>query len=85
MFDLDLFEFYRFMLATVVAIYSLIKLTLFIWRWQGVQGEARIGSRLAYQYLLVLLLGVRVRRFLYEFIVMGGLIAILILLIRAHG
>lgn len=73
------------MLLVLVATYSLLKLAIFIWRWQGPEGEARMGSRLAYRYVIILLLGVRLSRFIYEFFVIGGLITILILLIRAHG
>ena len=79
----DLFEFYRFMLAVLVSIYSLGRLITFIWRWQ-VAAEGWLGSALLHRYLVVLLLRMRFRRFAYELIVIGGLLLTLVLLIDAH-
>ena len=80
----DLFEFYRYMLAVLVTVYSVVRLTLFIWRWQGAAGRARGGSEIVYRYLVVLLLRARFRRFAYELAVIGGLLLILAVLIIMH-
>ena len=83
----DLFGFYRFMLAVLAGTYTFIRLVSFV---AGV-GEAirsasrgRAGSTVMYHYLTVLLLRTRLRGFSYELVVIGGLVLILILLIRAH-
>lgn len=80
----DLFEFYRFMLAVLVTTYAVIKLLTAIWRWRGIYGEARAGSAVLYRYLLVLLLRARFRRFAYELTVIGGLVAVFVLLVWRH-
>lgn len=82
--QLDLFEFYRYMLAVLVTTYGTIKLLTFVWRWSGVSGQARVGSATLYRYLLVLLLRARFRRFAYELTVIGGLVTVLVLLVRWH-
>ncbi len=80
----DLFEFYRFMLAVLAGTYTTIRLLTFIWGWQGAGGQARVGSAVVYRYLVVLLLRTRIRRFVYEIMVIGGLLAVLVLLLRLH-
>ncbi len=80
----DLFGFYRFMLATLATVYSLLRLILFIWEWRGPSAAERIGSPLLYRYLTTLLWGVRLRRFAFDFLVIAGLTLGLMLLIRAH-
>lgn len=80
----DLFEFYRFMLAVLVTTYSVIKLLTAIWRWRGIYGEAGAGSAVLYRYLLVLLLRARSRRFAYELTIIGGLVAVFVLLVWRH-
>jgi len=80
----DLFEFYRFMLTVLVTVYGVVRLAVFIWQWQGAAGQARVGSAFLYRYLIVLLLRARLRRFAYEFTTIGGLAAILVLLIHLH-
>lgn len=71
------------MLAVLVSIYTTGRVITFIWQWQ-VAGEGWFGSALLHRYVVVLLLRMRFRRFAYELIVIGGLLLLLALLIRAH-
>jgi hypothetical protein len=80
----DLFGFFRFMLAVLVTAYGMIRLIFLIWRWQGISGRVRMGSPVLYRYVIVLLLRARLRRFAYELSVIGGLVVVLVLLIRLH-
>lgn len=80
----DLFHFYRFLLTLLVTVYGLIRLTLFIWQWQGFAGRTQGGAILLYRYFVVLLLRARFRRFLFELCTIGGLAAVLVLLILWH-
>jgi len=80
----DLFHFYRFLLTVVVTVYGLIRLTLFIWRWQGLADRTQGGAMVLYRYFVVLLLRARFRRFLLELSAIGGLAAVLVLLILWH-
>ena len=79
----DLFEFYRFVLATLAGVYSLIRLIMIIWWWQR-DADALLGSAMARRYVTVLLFRLRFRRFVYEAVVLGGLTWVLLLLIRSH-
>ena len=81
--SLDLFEFYRFLLTILVTCYTGTRLALFIWRWQG-QVDEVLGTALLRRYVIVLLLRFQLRRFLYEFCVLGFLVGSLYLLIRLH-
>ena len=80
----DLFEFYRFLLAVLVCVYSTIRLITFIWRWHYAGADGWIGSALVRRYVIVLLLRLRFQRFVYEFLLIGGLATILFLLLRLH-
>ncbi len=80
----DLFEFYRFFLALLVCIYGTARLIAFIWRSSVVGTGGQLSSALLRRYVIVLLLRLRFRRFLYEFVVIGGLASILILLLWLH-
>jgi hypothetical protein len=80
----DLFELYRFLLASLVCVYVTVRLVAFIWQWQGFGRGGQVGSALLRQYLIVLLLRIRLRRFVYELMVIGGLAAVLVLLLRMH-
>ena len=80
----NLFEFFRFMLTVLVTTYTIIRLITFIWRWEDAVGGAHGGTAVFYRYLGVLLLRMRFRRFLYELVTLGGLTAVLALLILFH-
>lgn len=80
----DLFEFYRFVLAVLVGTYTVLRFFMFIWRWSWDVEENTPASTVLRRYFIVLMLRMRFRRFAYEFVVIGGLATVLILLIRLH-
>jgi hypothetical protein len=80
----DLFHFYRFLLALIASIYSLVQLTIFVWRWQGLAGRTQGASLVLYRYFVVLLLRARFRRFFFELSTIAGLAAVLALLVALH-
>ncbi len=84
MHQFDLFEFYRFILTVLVGTYSVVRLATLIWRWQGFGRRMAVGSPVLHRYFLLLLVRTRFRRFVYELFVVGGLAAVLALLIRWH-
>ncbi len=72
------------MLAVLVCVYGTVKLITLIWRFHGLGADGRLGSALLQRYLIVLVLRLRFRRFLFEFLAVGGLVLILILLLSLH-
>jgi hypothetical protein len=82
--EFDLFVFFRFLLATLVCVYGTIRLVVFVWHWQGLGQGGLVGSPLLWRYLTALVLRARLRSFVYELTVIGGLVAVLILLLRLH-
>ena len=83
MHNFDLFEFYRFLLAVLVACYTGTRLVLFIWRWQ-VHADEVLGSALLRRYVIVLFLRFQSRRFVFELSTIAILLGALYLLIRLH-
>ena len=53
MFEFDLFHFYRFLLTVLVASYALVRLVLFVSRWQDLGADDPRGVGLLKRYLLV--------------------------------
>lgn len=84
MSSFDPFEFFRFLLAASVTIYTLVRLIQFIWHWQGLDGSSVVGSAVLYRYFMVLLIRARFRRFALDFIEIATLSLILLLLIGKH-
>ena len=80
----DLFEFFRFLLASSVTVYSLVRLIQFIWHWQGIDGRSAVGSAVLYRYFMLLLIRARFRRFIMDIVEIAALTAILLLLITGH-
>lgn len=81
--DLQIFATYRWLLAIICTIYTLIVTwqTLRSWLIYFASGrEAHILGR----YTVALLLRVRLRRFAWELAQIGGLTTVLILLLYAH-
>lgn len=79
----DLFGFYRFLLAVLVGCYAAIRVGIFVWHLQRDVDDV-LGSALLRRYVTVLLLRMRLRGFLYELSVIGGLTYVLFLLVRLH-
>lgn len=84
MISLDPFEFFRFLLTASVTIYGVVRLSQFIWRWQGIDGASAVGSAVLYRYFMVLLIRARFRRFALDLIDIAILALILLLLIVRH-
>ncbi len=84
MFEFDLFHFYRFLLTVLVASYALVRLVLFVSRWQDLGADDPRGVGLLKRYLLVQLFRIRLSRFAREGVVIGLLLALLITLITLH-
>ena len=80
----DLFAFYRLLLGILVVVYGTVRLITFIWRWGGPGSDARFGVPLLKRYLATLLLRTRIRWFLRECFVIGGLSAVVLLLLWLH-
>lgn len=79
-----MFDLYRRLLVTAIATYATVRTVSFVWRWQAF---GRSGSRaevVLQRYALTVLMGVRVRRFWFEFLQIGGLIALLWYLLLLH-
>ena len=82
--DLDLFEFYRFMLGLLAGIYTAIRLAMLGLRWQSSAAASRGNAAVIHHYVAVLLLRTRMRPFLNDLGVIGVLLVVLLLLIRSH-
>lgn len=83
MLRFDLFEFYRFLLALLVLVHCVVKLVSFVYRWYAFDSRYR-WAPLVRRYVVVQLLRIRVRRFLFEIAQLGALAAIFILLVSRH-
>ena len=84
MLEFDLFHFYRFLLAVLVASYALVRLALFLARWHDLGVDDPRGVGLLKRYGLLQLVRVRLWRFAREGLVIGLLLALLITLITLH-
>ena len=84
MWEMDLFDLYRFILAVLVCSYGVVRLIAFVWRWQGELSQAGGPTSRFLRYAGLLLLRLRVRRFAYDLSVVAGLFVVLVLLIRLH-
>ena len=85
MAEFDLFHFYRFLLAVLVASYALVRLVLFLARWRDLGADDPRGLGLLKRYVLLQLIRVRLWRFAGEGLVIGLLLALLITLITLHA
>jgi hypothetical protein len=81
--DAQIFATYRWLLAVICTIYTLIVTwqTLRSWLLYFASGRQ---SQILGRYTVALLLRVRLRRFAWELAQIGGLTAVLILLLYAH-
>ena len=81
----DLFDLYRDLLALVVGTYVVVRTLNFIWRWQLATGSAPRLEGLLRRYLVVSVLRLRVRRFVFELGQVFLLIGVLSYLAWLHG
>lgn len=74
--DVDVFDLWRTLLATVVAVYTLAYTVRTLWTWLAYfEGSPRL--RVMGKYAMVLFLRARLRRFAAELWQIGGLLALL--------
>ncbi len=75
--EIDLFSFYRRLLLIILGSYSVIRLMLFIWRWQADSLAAGRHEARLRQWVEVSVLRVRMRRFTLSVLQIALLTAIL--------
>ena len=80
----DLFEFYRFLLTVLVGSYCVVRLAVFIWRFQSLGVDDPRGLGLLRRYLIVQVLRVRITRFTADLLQIGALLVIVVLLVNRH-
>ncbi len=80
----DLFEFYRYLLAVLVASYATARLITFIWRLGRVDAADPRSHVLLRRYLVVQLLRLRVGRFAWDLTVIAALLMVLVSLVLRH-
>lgn len=80
----DLFGFYRFVLATLVCVYSVAHVATLIWRWQGLVSGSSGREAAVHRYVELLLLRLQLRRFLPDLIEIAALFGVLVVLLRLH-
>ena len=81
--DIDLFVLYRWLLATVCAVYTAVRTWQSLWRWLGYFGSSRHRAVMGH-YAGVLLLRIRLRRLTWELCQIGVLLAALVYVIYLH-
>jgi len=81
--DLDLFEMYRWLLALVCTVYTVVVTVRSVVNWLAYFRESRRTAVLG-RYTLVLLLRMRLRRFAGELLQIAALVVVLVVLIYAH-
>ncbi len=79
----DLFDMYRWMLVVIGTVYTLICMAQTLFRWLDYFGESRRTQVLGH-YAVVLLLRVRLRKFMWDLCQIGALLAIFGLVVYAH-
>jgi hypothetical protein len=82
--DITVFHLYRYMLVIVVSCYVTVRLVTFIWRWQLNVQSAERPEALVRRYAVTLFLRVRLRRFWFDFLQIGTMLAALIYIVMLH-
>lgn len=77
----DLFESYRFLLIVVGSSYSAVRTAHALQRWYGSQDRLDAMMR---RYVHVHLLRIRLRRFLFDILMIVGLLALLAEIVWLH-
>ena len=80
----ELFDLYRHMLVIVGLSYTVVRTMHAIWNWQSASAAAPRMEALARRYLVMHLLRIRVRRFVFELVQIAGLIVVLVYVIQLH-
>jgi hypothetical protein len=82
--DVDLFVLYRWFLATVCLIYAMVRLGYSLGQWLSYFGRSRRTTVLGH-YVGVMLLRVRMKRYVWDLCQIGLLLAVLGYIIYAHS
>jgi len=82
--EYDLFDFWRWFLAVVCTAYAIVVTARGLWDWHVWLSPRRRETALLRQYVIVMLLRVRVQRFLGEIARIGWWAAVLAGLVFAH-
>lgn len=80
---MDLFDLYRWGLATVCVVYTLVRTWQVLHQWLGYFRSSRQAKVLG-RYVMVQLLRLRFRRFAFDFIQIVVLLALLLYVVRWH-
>ena len=81
---MTIFDWYRRLLTIAVCTYVIVRTISFVWRWQASGKLAGRTESALRRYMLVNVLRTRLRRFWFDFLQIGGLLAVLLYLVRLH-
>jgi hypothetical protein len=84
MSDFDLFFVFRRALAIFCTVYTVVRTTQSIWRWNQYLSPAHRSTNLTRNYLLLHLIRIRVHRFTLELLQIAGLAALFVYLVSIH-
>jgi hypothetical protein len=82
--EYDLFDFWRWFLAVVCTVYAVVVTARGLWDWHVWLSPRRRETALLRQYVIVMLLKLRLRNFLGEIARIGFWAALLAALVCAH-
>jgi hypothetical protein len=81
--NVDLFDVYRWLLALLVTVYTLVVVSRALYQWLGFFASSR-HTQVAGRYALLLLLRIHVRRFRGELLSIAGLLALFVFIMYLH-
>src|SRR5262245_8073462 len=82
--QLDLFEFFRFILTIACFIYAAVVTIQSVWNWMLYLSGTQRATTLLRRYLIIQLLRLRLRPFAGELVQIAVWTAVLVFLIRMH-
>jgi hypothetical protein len=85
MLGTEIFDLYRRLLGIVLAVYGLVNLVNFVLKWHADTLRAGRSEAVFRRYLVTSLLRVRLRRFWFDFVQIGLLVAILACVLWLHA
>jgi hypothetical protein len=85
MFGMEIFDLYRRLLGIVLGVYTLVNFVNFVFKWQAATLQAGRSEAVFRRYLVTALLQVRLRRFWFDFVQIGLLVAILVCVLWFHA
>lgn len=81
---ISIFDLYTHALLIVVGCYVAVRFASFVWRWQIGGREADRSEAMLRHYVVTLLFRIRLRRFWFDFLQIGVLLAGLAYIIMLH-